>query len=98
MIVNAKVVFKDYLGGGETTGVWVRGFRVPIGNRCRVTFELEENHKNIILIVPEKVYSAISVGSTGALEFHGKNFGSFEVGKTVENTGETKKRKFKFRM
>jgi hypothetical protein len=85
MIVNAKVILKDYVGGGETTGIFGRGsFSVPIGPRCRVTFELE-NYKNVTLIVPDKIYNGLSVGSTGALEYRRKNFKSFTVGKTVDN-------------
>jgi hypothetical protein len=97
MTVNAKVILKDYVGGGETTGVWVRGFKVPIGSRCRVTFELED-YKNVTLIVPAKVYDEISVGSAGALEYNRKSFKNFTVGKTVENNSETKKDGFKFRL
>ena len=76
---GARVIYKEYLGGGKYRGAFVRGNFMPkLIAGCRVTFELA-NNKTVMLFVSEKFYDSVSIGSTGTLEYTGKDFEAFTL-------------------
>lgn len=81
-LYRATVLTKDETKddwNGSTWGSFV-GNRVYVraGNPRRVTFHLG-NDKSIVLIVPNKIYEKISIGSVGMLEVDGTRFKKFTI-------------------
>ena len=76
---GARVIYKEYWGGGKYKGAFRGYYFMPkLIAGCRVTFELE-NNKTVTLFVSEKFYDSVSIGSTGTLEYTGKDFEAFTL-------------------
>lgn len=71
MVIKAKIIIKDIRGGEN------RAHHL-VSNSCCVTFEFE-NQNSVTLTIPKKIYDKMSIGSTGELEYIGKNFKKFTV-------------------
>ena len=97
MRVNAKVILKENWETGEGRGIFI-GRTLVHREHPLITFEME-NRRTVSLIVPNKIFNSVSIGSKGVLEYSGKKFYNFIVGETAENNhADTHKRSFKFRL